>query len=75
MQYDRNQNASLILYPIPIKQQPEGTKATHSPIASIINEGDCYDAYTFVSHHCTNGSSHIQYIDFYQSYSPVEHAN
>ena len=75
MKYDKNKNVSLILAPTPIKYLPEVTKVLHLLIGSSIDEGECYDACKFVSRHCENGSSHIQGIDFDQSYSPVAHAD
>ena len=75
VQYDKNKHVSLISDPIPIKSLPEGTKVLHSLIAPIIKEGDCYDAWKFVAHHCANGSSQIKGIGFDQSYSPVAHSD
>ena len=40
-----------------------------------IKESDCYDAWKFVASHSANMSSHINGIDFDQSYSPVSHAD
>ena len=57
--------------PIPIESFTEGTKVLHLLIAPIIKEGDCSDACKFVARHCENGSSQIQFIYFYPSYSPV----
>ena len=44
-------------------------------IDTIIKEGDCSDTWKFVARHCANGSSHIKGFGFYQSYSPVAHAD
>ena len=67
-------NTRIILDPIPIKYLPEVTKFLVSLIATSIKEGSCYDDLKFVACHCANGSSRIQGIDFYKSYSPVAQA-
>ena len=43
-------------------------------MATVIKEGDCYDACNF-SCHCENWSYQIQVIEFYQYYSPVAHSD
>ena len=73
MQYDKNQNVSLLSAPIPIKSLPGGTKVLHLLIAPGIKEGDCSDSWKFVARHCANGSFHIQDIYFDWSYIPVAH--
>ena len=73
MQYDKNQNVSLLLDPIPIKSLPDGTKVLHLLIATGIKEGNCSDSCKFVARHCANGSFQIQDIYFDRSYSPVAH--
>ena len=60
---------------MPIKYLPNGTKFLFSLIAPSIKEVNCSDECKFVAHHCENGSSKIQGIDFYQSYIPVAHAD
>ena len=75
VQYRKNKNINLILYPIPIKSLLYGTKVLHSLIAPSIREGDCFDVCKFVARHCENGSSHIQGVGFDQSHSPVAHAD
>ena len=60
---------------VPIKSLPEVTKSLCSLIATSIKEGDCFDARKFVAHHCANGSSKIQGVDFDKSYSPVAYAD
>ena len=74
MQYEKNKNFILLLAPIPIKYLPEGKKILCSLISPSIKEGDCCDAWKFVAHHCSNGSSHIKGIDFDQLESLVAHA-
>ena len=74
MKYDRNQNVSLLLYPISIKYLPNGTKVLHSLIALIIKEGDCSDAHKFVAHHCENCISKIQVVGVGQYYITMAHA-
>ena len=54
---------------------PEGKKLLHLLIATSIKDGDCYIAWKFVALHCANISSNIKGIYFYQSYSPVAHAD
>ena len=73
VQYDKNKSVSLISYLIPIKSLPDGTKVLCSTIAPIIKEGFCFDARKCFARHCANVSSHIQVIDFDQSYSLVAH--
>ena len=75
VQYDKNKNVSLLSAPIPIKSLPEGTKLLRSLIAPSIKEGECSDAWKFVTRHCANGSYQIKGIDFDESYSPVAHAD
>ena len=67
VQYDNNKNVSLLSDTIPIKPLSEGKKILRSLIATSIKEGDCSDAWKFVSHHCANGISQIKGIDFDQS--------
>ena len=54
----------LFLDTMPIKSLHSGTKVLRSLITTIIKEGDCYDAWEFVTRHCSNGISHIQGIEF-----------
>ena len=75
MQYENNRNSRLNLSPIPIKYLPGVTKVLHLFIDTSIKEGYCSDAHKIFSPPCENGSSHIQGIDFDQSYSPVEYAD
>ena len=64
VKYDKNRKVSLLYGPIPIKSLPEGTKVLCSLINTSIKKVGCSDAWKFVSHHCANGSSQIQGIDF-----------
>ena len=64
VQYDKNKNVSLLLYPIPIKYLPDITKVLRLIISPIIKEGNYSDAYNCVSRHCANGSYQIQGIGF-----------
>ena len=75
VQYYKNKYFSLLLSPILIKSLPEGTKVVHSIIDPSIKEGGYSDAWKYVKHHCANGGSQIQGIDFDQYYSPVVHAD
>ena len=75
MKYENNKTVSILLATIPIKSLLEGTKVLCSLIALSIKESKCSDAWKFVTHHFANGSSHIQGVDFYQSCSPVGHAD
>ena len=43
VQYENNNNVSLLSDPIPIKSLPEGGEFLCSLIAAIIKEGDCSD--------------------------------
>ena len=74
MQYNKNQNVSLLSAPIPIKYLPDVKKSLNSLISPSIKE--CYysDAWKSVARHCSNGISHVQGIDFDQSYSLVAHS-
>ena len=74
MQHDKKTNVVLLLYPIPIKALPDVTKFLCSTIAPSIKESDCSDGWKYFPRHCENGSSQIQVVEFYKSYSPVEHA-
>ena len=71
MQYDKNQNVSLLSAPIPIKSLPDGTKVLHLLIAPGIKEGNCSDSWKVFVRHCTNGSFQIQDIYFDRSYIPL----
>ena len=75
MQYDKNQNVSLLSDPIPIKSVTEGTKFLPLIISLSINEYDCAGAWKFVACHYANGGYKIKGIDFDQYYIPVAHAD
>ena len=77
VQYEKNKNFSLILYPIPITSPPppDGTNVLCSLIDPSIKEGYCYDAWKFVTRHVENGNYQIKGVDFDQSYSPVVHTD
>ena len=75
VQYDKNKNVSLLSVPIPIKSIPDGEKILRSLTSPSIKEGDCFDAWKYFARHFENGSFLIQGINFYQSYSPVAHAD
>ena len=74
VQYNKNNNASILLIPIPIKYLPGGTKFLCSLISPSIKECDCSDAWKKISRHCENEISRIKGIGFDISYSPVAHA-
>ena len=57
--------------PTLIKYLPDGKKVLLFIIAPGIKEGGFSDACTFVAQHYSNGSSHIQGINFDQSYIPI----
>ena len=75
MKYNKNKSVILTLDTIPIKSLPEGKKVPRLLISTSIKEGGFSDGWTFVARHCSNGSSQIQGINFYESYSPVLHAD
>ena len=75
VQYDKNKNVKLLSEPLKTKPLLDVTKVLCSLIAPSIKEGDYYDASNFFARHYGNGSSHIQYIDFGQSYIPVERSD
>ena len=74
VKYYKNQNVRLLQDPIPIKYLPYGKKVLRSFIAPSIKQVDCSDEWKFTTHHCVNGSSHIQGIDIDQSYIPLSNS-